>query len=470
MLISVSEFIGHFHPVMVHLPIGILLIGLLLQVLSSKEKYRISPEVIKIVLLTGMLTAIISCITGYMLSLSGDYAGDLVAWHMWMGIFVALASMLLCVKVIRQQFDYTHKLASFSLFALILITGHLGGSLTHGSDYLTAGWNNHSDSVIVKQKNIPDIQQASAYTDVIQPIFQTKCYNCHGPRRQKGGLRMDDPAALMKGGKDGEVIKPGNADNSELMKRLLLPAMTDHHMPPKEKPQLTDRQIALIHWWIDQNADFIRKVKDLPQNDNIRQALLTLQSNHLEHKAPSSIPVTAVNRADEKALMALKNIGAVVIPVAQGSNYLSANFVTAYTLTDKDVSLLLPVKKQLVWLKLNDTRITDRSLSIISQCRSLTELNLSNTNITDQGIKQLASLDSLQLLNISGTKVTSASLLQLKNLKKLHSIYLYKSSVKPSEISTLQKAFPHVTIDTGNYSVPFLPTDTIILKPPKTVK
>jgi uncharacterized membrane protein len=49
-----SEFIGHFHPVIVHLPIGILLIALLLIWLSKKEKYNISYQVLKIVLLSGV--------------------------------------------------------------------------------------------------------------------------------------------------------------------------------------------------------------------------------------------------------------------------------------------------------------------------------------------------------------------------------------------------------------------------------
>jgi len=83
---------------LVHLPIRFLLIGLLLLWLSSKEKYHVSQHVVKVVILSGTIAAIVSCITGYLLSLSGPYDEDLVVWHMWMGISVASISILLYAK------------------------------------------------------------------------------------------------------------------------------------------------------------------------------------------------------------------------------------------------------------------------------------------------------------------------------------------------------------------------------------
>ncbi len=159
MLLTITEFIGRFHPVLVHLPIGFLLIGLLLQWLSSKEKYHVSKEVIKVVILSGMITAILACITGYFLSLSGDYDEDLIDWHMWMGIGVAAISILQYAKISYGQFDISHKILSLALLFFILITGHLGGSLTHGPDYIFSALNaDHTDTI--KQKAIADIQQA----------------------------------------------------------------------------------------------------------------------------------------------------------------------------------------------------------------------------------------------------------------------------------------------------------------------
>ncbi len=246
-LLNISEFIGHLHPALVHLPIGILLIALLLILLSKKAKYNISYEVIKIVLLIGVFSALLSCITGYVLSTQDNYEKPLVIWHMWMGIGVAIVSMVLYMKLARKEFDLIYKVLAVVLLILIFITGHLGGSLTHGSDYLSFGFD---DNDTVKIKPITNVQEVKAYDSVIQPIFQTKCYSCHSSKKQKGGLRLDKYDLILKGGKDGKIIEPGNPDKSDLINRLLLPDEDDKHMPPRDKPQPDDKQIALLHWWI----------------------------------------------------------------------------------------------------------------------------------------------------------------------------------------------------------------------------
>lgn len=463
MLLFLKEFIGRLHPVLVHLPIGILLTGLFLQILSGKRKYRISPEVIKIILLTGMCSAILSCITGYMLSLTGAYDDKIVFWHMWMGISVAVASLLLLVRVMQGRLDLWHKLASFSLLALIVITGHLGGSLTHGADYLTSV-SSSDEETVVKQKKIENVQDAKVYADIVQPILESKCYSCHGTHKQKGGLRMDDQASIMKGGKDGEILVPGNSNESELMKRLVLPPERDHHMPPKGKAQLTDQQIALIHWWVDGGADFYKKVKEIKQEESIKPALLALQNASHEHKAINIIPVMPVEAADFKTINLLKNKGIEVMPVAENSNYLTANFVMLPGATDKDMELLLPIKKQLVWLKAGNTKITDKALQIISKFKSLTQLDLSNTGITDNGLENMKSLDSIQSINLTGTHVSANGLLGLNKLSKLQTLYVFNTMVKTDEWPKIHSALPKTIIDTGGYSIPFVATDTIIVK------
>jgi uncharacterized membrane protein/mono/diheme cytochrome c family protein len=467
-LLSITEFIGRFHPVLVHLPIGILLVGLFLQFLAGRKKYQISNDVIKIVMLCGMATAIISCITGYMLSLNGDYEGNTVALHMWMGIAVAACSMLLCVKVINGQNDSTQRMASVALFVLILLTGHLGGSLTHGSNYLTAAlFNQKPDTVAAKP--IKNVQEVQAYSGLVQPLLQARCNSCHGPQKQKGGLRMDNLGFLFKGGKDGQVINPGNASHSELFKRLLLPKDDEHHMPPRQKPQLDEQQIALLRWWIDHGCDFIHKVKDIPQTDKDRSVLISFQADHQVHVSPPDVPDKPVAAANEKQIDSLRNRGVVVMPVAQDSHYLMADFVTVPA-TDKDLSMLLPLKQQLIWLKLGRTAITDNGLQVVGQLKQLRELNLNSTGITDAGLRSLYALDSLRLINLVGTKVTAKGISGLAGLKKLREVYLYQTDVDKKDWSDLQRKLPHVKLDSGGYRIPFLTTDTAVVKAPAKKK
>lgn len=457
-----TEFIGHLHPALVHLPIGILLIALLLIFLSKKNKYNISYEVIKIVLLVGVFSALLSCVTGYILSTEDDYEKPLVIWHMWLGIGVAVSSMLLYMKLARRELDIIYKLLAAVVLILLILTGHMGGSLTHGSDYLSLSQDD--DTIVIKP--IANVQEAKVYADVIQPVFQAKCYSCHSSKKQKGGLRLDKYELIMKGGKDGKIITQGNADESKLIKVLLLPPGEDEHMPPKDKPQPTEKEIALLHWWLENGNDTARKVKDMPQPEPIGAYLLSLQSNNVEKKLPANIPSAPVEKADEKAIQQLKDKGVVVLPVAQNSNYLTVNFVTAINFSEKDFALLIPLKKQLVWLKCGDMKISDSALEYIAQCNNIIFLQLNNTLITDKGLEKLSSLQQLQSLNLVGTNITAEGLQALKNLKQLRSVYVYQTKINKQDWAQLQKSFPKTLIDSGGYNVPLLPGDTVILKAP----
>jgi len=462
-----SEFFGHFHVVLVHLPIGILLLACVFQWLERRPKFSSLHVATNIALLIGMICAILSALTGYLLSFSGDYDEGLVITHQWFGISVAAVSI--------AMFYYHNKAVSFKtqvsisilLFVLIIITGHIGGSLTHGSDYLTKSWTLTSDTVALR-KPIPNVQEAMVYPDVIQPILQTKCYSCHGKNKQKGKLRMDDSLRLMKGGKDGPVIIPGNVEKSEMAKRISLPREDDDHMPPKEKPQPSEQEIALIHWWIKSGASFDKKVKQLDQPEELKPALLALQNVQEKKIIVPDLPAKPVVKANDEAIKKLKDIGAVVDPVAQNTNYLSANFVTVTNPGDREIQLLLPLKEQLIELKLSGASITDSALLVIAQFKNLMRLQLDHTKITDKGLASLRALEDLRYLNLVGTAVTEKGVMQLKDLKNLRSIYLYQTGVKKSEWKDLKKAFPKTLIDSGGYTVPFLPTDTIEVKPPKT--
>lgn len=459
------SLIGHFHPVFVHLPIGILVLAALLQLIEKRKPETNLEQAITISLLIGMISAVISCITGYFLSRSDDYDEQLVSQHQWMGIGVAVVAIVLYFLRIRNKAPRWHWPLMLLLIVLVSITGHIGGSLTHGSDYLTkpfADLGNGPDTAA--RVAIANVQEAAAYKDVIQPLLQTKCYSCHNKNKQKGGLRMDEQALLLKGGKNGVALTPGKAAESELMKRLLLPREDDDHMPPKEKPQLTESEIALIHWWIASGASFDKKVKELDQPAAVKPALLALQNTTTEKKAVPDIPAEAVSRADDSALKRIRELGVVILPVSQNSNYLSANFITAVNASGKDLQLLLPVKKQLVWLKLSNPAINDSALTVIAQCNNITRLQLDHTGITDAGIQQLKSLKQLQYLNLVGTKITAAGLLQLKGLDRLQSVYCYQSAIKKEDLAALQQAFPKARIDPGGYEVPILTSDTTEVK------
>jgi mono/diheme cytochrome c family protein len=457
----------------VHLPIGFLLLACLFLWQNRKDRFQNLQLPINISLGLGMASAIVSCITGYILSRVGDYEEGMIQWHQWMGISVAVVATLAFFFRRKPYLQRWQWLLATLLLGLIFVTGHLGGSLTHGSDYLTAPLQNLSSGqageVAVYSKPIADVQQAQVYGDIIEPLLQARCYHCHGPNRQKGKLRLDSPAWIKKGGKDGAVLVPGKADSSELVKRLFLPLEDEHHMAPKDRQQLTKEQRTLLRWWVVNGADFNKKVKDLPQTPDLATILVSLENPSPDQATGmSTIPSTAVDRAEEKDMDRLQAVGVVILPVAQNSNYLQVNFITAENARDTTLNLLLPLKRQLVWLKLGRTPISDQALRVVGQLGQLTRLALDHTNITDSGLHYLAGLGELQSLNLVGDSITASGLRQLQGLKKLKSLYLFATQVDKKSWDTLVKEFPQTMLDSGGYSLAFIPSDTVIVRAPKT--
>lgn len=468
MLLSFTEFVGHFHPLLVHLPIGILLLALLLQCLGYKEKYHFLNPAIKIVYLCGIVTAVLSCITGYMLSLTDEYDESTVQWHFWLALCTLLASLLLYLKELQINLPLSKKLLGAVLFILIALTGHLGGSLTHGANYITQPLKNiFSNDSTAKLTITPlvNVQEALLYEEVIKPILKTKCMACHNADKQKGGLRMDEITYLLKGGKGGNILKPGNAEESEMIKRIMLPVDNDKHMPPKEKPQPSESQMALMHWWINTGADFNKKIKTISQPDNIKPILLALQQpDSKQPRAADDFPLAPVEKANEKILQQLRLLDIIVLPIAQQSNYLSANFVTHTAIEKSDLKLLSTISKQLVWLKLDNTNLDDSTAAQLSAFTSLYRLTIANTNITDNALVHLNALTLLRYLNVSGTATTAKGFSKLTALKKLENMYVYNTNIKREDYAGIKNLFPLTTIDTGGYVVGLLSTDTTKLK------
>jgi mono/diheme cytochrome c family protein len=93
------------------------------------------------------------------------------------------------------------------------------------------------------------------FTRDVQPIFSQSCVSCHGPEKQKGGYRLDSPAAALRGGEAySPAIKPGDSAGSPLI-HLVAGLVPDSLMPAKGDP-LTPEQIGVLRAWIDQGAKF----------------------------------------------------------------------------------------------------------------------------------------------------------------------------------------------------------------------
>lgn len=466
-----TELVGRLHPLMVHLPIGILLLAVLFEWLSYFKRYRILRRSIPAMLFIGAMASTLSVITGLSLSSSGAYDDRLIQLHKNTGIITTVfAWMIFFVRgAIVRLFEKKKKKRLIRMFlfvplaALVALTGHFGGSLTHGEDYLT-GASQDAKSKGIQLSLAGDPDSARVYQDIVAPILDSRCYSCHGATKQKGQLRLDEPEFILRGGKHGEVIGASIADSSELYKRLMLPLEHDEHMPPNEKPQLASAELAILHAWLEAGAPFDVRVSQLARASDVKRYVLLLTTPSAQKRL---IPEKAVKPAEASAISALTGRGVIVIPVSDSTNYLSVSFVNARDMTDADLALLAPLKEQLLWLDLGRTQVTGSGLKVVAQLTRLRRLNVQYTAVDDAGIGALGPLKELQSLNVVGTRVTDAGLVSLSGIATLEKVYCYGTGVTRSGLEKLLREHPQMRIDTGGYMLPARITDTLEFKAPK---
>ncbi|MGI9138725.1 MAG: c-type cytochrome domain-containing protein, partial [Sediminibacterium sp.] len=284
---------GHLHPIIVHLPIGILLFGVCMMLIQHYKNIDLN-QVISLAFLLGSICAAFACLTGWLLSKSDEYDVLLVQKHQWSGIVTTVLGLL--TYVLKQY----RKLFAIALTLLILITGHYGGTLTHGDNYLfnvSEGSNTiaHDTLKTTSKRNTQEISigsdtlklvRSNLYKDEVAPLLKMRCYNCHSAIKQKNGLRLDGEMFIKRGGKNGTVVVAGNIFKSPLYTSLNLPIEDEKHMPPKGKQQLNEVEILIIEHWIKSGASFEDKIdtitnKELSSNTATRKnSVDTISSNY----------------------------------------------------------------------------------------------------------------------------------------------------------------------------------------------
>jgi len=274
-------FFGRFHPLLVHLPIGFLVLLVSLESLAHTRRFRGANASAGYVLALLVPAVAASAVCGWLLSISGDYDGGLLQAHRWLGVATTLFCSLAAICYLRR---WRRAYAAF-LYAsavILAVTSHFGGSLTHGADYLTHYAPGPIRALLGSQAARPHPggarREESVFSTVVQPIFHNRCERCHGAEKRKGGLRLDTFEMVMKGGEDGPVVIAGKADESPLIKRLLLPLEHDDHMPPSGKPQPTPEEITILRWWINAGAPFDKSLQDLHPPADVQEAINLLST------------------------------------------------------------------------------------------------------------------------------------------------------------------------------------------------
>lgn len=456
-------FLGRFHPLVVHLPIGFLLLAGVFEWMGRKEKYASLREAATFTLLLGAISSIVAAFLGYLLSLGGGYNESTLSWHMWMGILVCVVSIvayLYKAELLPAISKLPKGVYAGTMVVMLLVlsyTGHLGGSLTHGSSYLTQYMPNGMRAIagLPPRENyerpvVTNLDSAEIFADVIQPVLEARCVSCHNEDKSKGDLLMTDFASLMEGGEHGEVIMAGNSIKSEMIRRVTLSKEDEKFMPPEGKTPLNDDQIAILNWWIEQGAPEKDLIHMLAVTEDIRPALERELGLDAASARESMLAGANISPADPSVIEKLKAQGFKVYQVAQESPFLDVDFsLSDTTLNENQMKALLDAKEQILWLTLSKKEVKDDYLEIIGQLPNLMRLRLDQTEVTDEGIKHLTSLEKLEYLNLYGTQVSDASVESFKAIPSLKSLYLWQTDITEQAVRDLASSNPELMIDTG---------------------
>lgn len=444
--------VGRFHPVILHFPIVLIIVALLLEILRRSGITAKGEKLITIILFGAAVFTLAAIASGYLLYASGDYSGQLIEQHLWVGVItgaciLTTAAVYFLARSVTRLYP-AYVVCLFVSNAAVVYTSHLGGSLTHGEDYLTEYLpliNSRGEHVQSK----PDSAML-VYDDVLKPVFEAKCIGCHNNSRSKGDFSMSSFQNILKGGESGKSgVVPGNADSSEVYRRLLLPEDDDDRMPPKGKTPLTPAETALVKMWILDSAKTSKKLRDIRSDSNaadVVEKVLPDLKRYQRKQLIAHVKSLQLKRALDTLANQL-NISIVKDTTADEDDMyqLTMKFPPA-RFTNEQFHELAPFADVFSKLSLVSSGIEDDGLYHIAQMRNVKTLFLQKTNINGSGLIYLKDMDKLEVLNLSYTAVDDKSVLDLLKVPNLREVYLFQTKTSPDVIKALQAYKPTLRI------------------------
>ncbi|MCX6856191.1 MAG: hypothetical protein NTV80_14945 [Verrucomicrobia bacterium] len=260
---STILFVGRFHPILLHLPVGALIVLSIMELacLTRSGESKLGAAAL-LTLWIGAAGSVLAVLAGIMLSREGGYTGGNFTLHQTLALIGTAGVLLaLCIRIYamgqqNRELMHAYRAVFFGSFGIMGLGAHFGGNMSHGSKFLTEHAPEPMKSQMVgmekwmlsfaeqpKASNTePTVEQPApvpaptpapapttevpapapvsmaaptpapapaptgtdklVFQDVIMPIFVAKCNKCHGEEKQKADLRMDTFEWVMKGGEN----------------------------------------------------------------------------------------------------------------------------------------------------------------------------------------------------------------------------------------------------------------------------
>ena len=508
-------FLGRFHVLALHLPIGILTLAIVFECLVRWKPFRFLTPAIPWTWLAGGVAGVGTVMLGFMHATeSGFLDSPAVEAHRWAGITLTALGFLFWLLRLRPQstssdewpawarsagidrgyakiqplwgkdgaldkfYDKTGWIVACVLtFIMMSITGHLGGNLTHGETYLVqyapkpirrlAGLSSETDPRPAPK----DLASADIYLDIVAPALHARCDGCHNDGKASGGLSIADHAKLLKGGKVGPVVIGGDAAKSDLFRRINLGPNSADFMPKDGKTPLTAEQTAAVGVWIAAGAPKSGLVGTLKLSDAQKATLqkaLGAGGEAAEDEAAGApaggkiAPLPVVPAGDAAAIAALEKNGFVVRRMAANSNLVAVNFTAPRTVNAADLANLAKLSPQIRTLNLRRSGLTDAQLQGFASFTNLALLRLQDDPVTDAGLGALTGLKQLTDLTLVGAKVTDAGLDRLAAMPSLKGLYVWGSGVTPSAVARIKESRADLNVVAGVNPAELKPNGPIV--------
>jgi len=475
---SWGAFLGRVHVLILHLPIGLIMGAFIIEFFGIFRRSRGYDTAAAWLFVLGAISAVAAVFTGLLLGTenaatakagtptvgqllfsNSDFAvSETLGWHMWAGIVLmvaAIAAAVLKVMAVRRQWKEDEELSApagwplvvsrlslIGAMALLPLAGHLGGNMVHERDYIFA---RAPFSVPESVINFPpeeggtpipvgpgeiDLVDAS-WTETIQPAFDAHCVVCHGPDKQRGGLRLDTLEYAL----ESDVIEPGDAEASELYRRVILPPSHDEFMPKNvsEHGMLNLEEIHALGEWITEfNGTFNG------------QTAVNGTGGDTAAQPPVDEPLF-----DPQALNAIQGAGGTVqsLSLEEDPGLLTVRFSYKSELSPAEVATIGAVADSIAELTFEgSSAFDDAAAAALPPMGELVHLNLRGTAVTDAGLAALPDMPKLVWLNLFGTAVTDAGLASLERYTTLEKLYITGTPVTAEAVAALQEKLPNTAI------------------------
>ncbi|MBJ6369043.1 c-type cytochrome domain-containing protein [Snuella sedimenti] len=424
---NLVSWLGRWHPLVLHFPIVIVLVVALAALIGKQIK--------KQWLVVAVLSVLVTAITGFFLGTETSSKGQLLFWHQWLGASMAFLTVV-------WYWLYTHDIQNVyllkgiqaGLILLVGFTGHYGGMVTHGEEFLALPKSN-------KLKKIPD--NPLIYEHVVGQILENNCVACHNENKKKGDYLMTGMEQIIAGGKTGVAMISGKPEESEFIRRLRLPVEDKEHMPPEGKKPLSENEMQILERWIALGISDTLRLNHLGANET----LATLVSNMMVPEDKERW-----NKLPKVDNVTLQNLTSNYVNVKRIENSSEALSVSVFLPPEYNSQLVLnlkPIAENIVELDLSGLPVGATEMDFVATCKNLELLEIDRTPVTDIEVEKLKALTKLRALKVYGSKITDAGLPIITELKSLKRLYIWDTKISEVALRKVAATKPELKIDTG---------------------